>query len=74
MENMEKATNVNKENRITLSSTEIILFAGDEIVLGKNFSIFYKVRSCVSLNIVTNDIKSGFLQRAKYCSLKSEYI
>ena len=42
MENMEKATNVNKENWITLSSTGTIWFTSDELVSGTNFSIFAK--------------------------------
>ena len=54
MENIEKAANVNKENRITLSSTGTIWFTSDELVSGKSFSILQNEELCKAKLLLTN--------------------
>ena len=64
MENMEKATNVNKENWITLSKTGTTLFVLSELVSGKIFSKF-KNEGLFFFGILFYDWKQYFTVQAK---------
>ena len=73
MENMEKATKVNKEYSLTLSKKEIKFFVSGELVSGKIFSIC-KNDGLRDLRIFANDCKSDFMLPINTFSKKGVYM